>query len=301
VAITATVEATATIQAQTRRQAMDWSLVLASQGIEAAIEQAEHGYELVVLAGNHEAALDAIQKYRAENRSRPWRQRILREGLVFDWASLAWVALVACFHWLGTRFDLASRGLMDSSAVAQGEWWRLFTAIWLHADIGHLATNAAIGFVLLGLAMGRFGMMPALFGAVLTGVGGNLLAGTIATQPHRSLGASGLVMGCLGILAVQSAVQWGNSPHARKTLLAGLAGGILLFVMLGLSRRSRAFWRFHQRAFRRGRLRRCGAPALKAIDPCFDGHGLHAVRHSAMVFGTQGSRSLAEMKELFQC
>jgi membrane associated rhomboid family serine protease len=224
---------TATIQAQSQRQAMDWSLVLISQGIEAIIEKAEQGYFLVIPAENYDAALDAIRKYRAENRSWPWRHVVFKQGLIFDWASLAWVVLIVVFHWLNSRFDLTTRGLMDSTAVVRGEWWRLFTAVWLHNDIGHLATNAVIGFVLLGLTMGRFGVGLALAGACLTGVGGNLFAWGGAAQPHRSLGASGMVMGCLGMLAIQSLVLWRRSPHARKLALASLGGGVFLFLLLG--------------------------------------------------------------------
>ena len=148
---------------------MDWSLVLVSQGIEATIEKAEHGFELIVPAVNYDAALDAIQKYRAENRSWPWRHVVFREGLVFDWASVSWVILIAVFHWINSRTDLVTAGMMDSSAVVKGQWWRLFTAVWLHGDIGHIATNAVIGFILLGLAMGRFGIGAALAGGSLNG------------------------------------------------------------------------------------------------------------------------------------
>jgi rhomboid protease GluP len=125
---------------------------------------------------------------------------------------------------------------MDSSAVAHGQWWRLFTSVWLHGDIGHLAANAAIGVVLLGFAMGRFGVGPALAAACLTGAGGNLFAWAASTQVHRSLGASGAVMGCLGLLAVQSALMIRRgSAHPRRWILGGLASGVLLFMLLGLS------------------------------------------------------------------
>lgn len=226
---------TAIIHAATKRQALDWSLVLASQGIEATIEKGEEGFALIVPAESHQAAMDSIQKYRAENRSWPWRHFIFRQGIIFDWGSLSWVALIVLFHWLGSHRDLVTRGMMDSAAVVHGEWWRLFTAVWLHADIGHLATNAAFGFVLLGLAMGRFGIGPALAAAYLAGVGGNLFAWAGSVQAHRSLVASGAVMGCLGMLAVQSLVLFRRSAHGRRLLMAGIASGVLLFVLLGLN------------------------------------------------------------------
>src|SRR5574340_1395553 len=189
--------ATATIPVRSHRQAMDWSLVLVSQGIETTIVRTEDdgGWGLEVAAADYTNALRTLRQYRLENRGWPWQQVVFRSGFLFDWGSLAWCLLVSLFFWLSTRTDLQSPGLMDGAAVAHGQWWRLFTAMWLHADPAHLATNATIGLVLLGLAMGRYGTGVGLLVAYLAGAGGNLIAWLASLQPHRSLGASGLVMG----------------------------------------------------------------------------------------------------------
>src|SRR5436190_15989082 len=56
---------TARIPARSRGQAMDWSLVLASQGIEHAIDDpAETGWGLIVAESDRAAALEAIRLYR---------------------------------------------------------------------------------------------------------------------------------------------------------------------------------------------------------------------------------------------
>jgi membrane associated rhomboid family serine protease len=227
----------ARIPARTRYQAMDWSLVLASQGIEPTIEFSADGagWELLVPATEYEAALAALRQYRLENRRRPWRQDVLGAGVLFDWASLAWVGLVALFFWLSTRGDLESAGIMDSAAVAHGQWWRLFTAMWLHADVGHFATNATFGLVLLGLVMGRYGTGAGLLATYLAGAGGNVIAWLLFTGPYRSVGASGMVLGCLGLLAVQSFSLWRQTPHAGKYIVSGIVGGVMLFVLLGLT------------------------------------------------------------------
>ena len=198
--------AIARIPAHSRREAMDWGLVLVSQGIEATIEASEDGsgWGLVVAAQDYEQALSAIGQYRLENRGWPWQQPVLQQGYLFDWGSLAWVLLVLLFFWLDGRADLRSAGAMDTRLLAQGQWWRLLTAIWLHADLGHLAANATLGFVLLGLAMGRYGTGVGLLAACLAGVGGNLGCWLLALGGHRSLGASGMIMGALGLLAAQS-------------------------------------------------------------------------------------------------
>ena len=229
--------ATARIPARSHRQAMDWSLVLVSQGIETTIDQGEDGtgWGLVVAGQDYGNALRAIRQYRLENRAWPWQQAVFKPGFLFDWGSAAWALLACLFFWLSERTDLLPAGLMDGSAVAQGQWWRLFTAMWLHADLAHLATNATLGMVLLGLAMGRYGTGVGLLAAYLAGAGGNLFAGLLSLQSHRSLGASGMVMGCLGLLAVQSFSLWRQTPHAMKYILSGICGGVMLFVLLALT------------------------------------------------------------------
>jgi len=216
---------------------MDWSLVLVSQGIETTIDQAEdgRGWGLLVAGQDYGNALRTLRQYRLENRGWPWQQEVFRPGLLFDWGGLAWVLLACLFFWLNTRTDLQSAGVMDATAVARGQWWRLFTAIWLHADLAHLAANATLGLVLLGLAMGRYGTGPGLLAAYLAGAGGNLVAGLISLQAHRSLGASGMVMGSLGLLAAQSFSLWRQTPHAAKFILSGICGGVLLFILLALT------------------------------------------------------------------
>jgi membrane associated rhomboid family serine protease len=52
---------------------------------------------------------------------------------------------------------------------------------------------------------------------------------------HRSLGASGMVMGALGLLAVQPVSFWRENLRVWKLALAGIAAGVMLFVLLGLS------------------------------------------------------------------
>ncbi len=229
---------TARIPVRSHRQAMDWSLVLVSQNIETSIEQSENGTDLALLVApqDYAKALHVLRLYRLENRGWPWQQRVFTPGLLFDWGSLAWVLLLCFFFWLSDNStDLRSAGQMDSAAVAHGQWWRLFTAVWLHADLAHLALNATSGLVLLGLAMGRYGTGAGLLAAYLAGAAGNVIAGLVSAGAHRSLGASGMVMGSLGLLAVQSLSLLKQTPHAPKFIISGVSAGIMLFVLLGLS------------------------------------------------------------------
>ena len=236
--------------------------MLISQGIESTIDHSEEtGWGLIIPATDEEPARKAIQLYQSENRQWPWQQELLQPGLLFDWASLAWVLMVLVFFSLDEQRDLRTAGMMDSALVVQGQWWRVFTAVWLHADIGHLAANTAIGVVLLGLCMARYGTGIGLLSAYVAGIAGNLPSLFLFRETHRSLGASGMVMGCLGLLAASSLSLLLNTRHPKtlkagdsdktqaqkptgfltplhpgtRTVVAGIAGGILLFVLLGVT------------------------------------------------------------------
>jgi membrane associated rhomboid family serine protease len=139
-------------------------------------------------------------------------------------------------HWVTAFVDpgLKAAARMDSVAVLNGEWWRLFTATMLHADIAHLIANVTIGFVLLGLAMGRYGAGCALLAAYLAGVGGNIAGLLLHPEPYRGLGASGMVMGGLGLLTIQTLSLRRPGAFAVKYVVSGVLAGFLLFVLLGL-------------------------------------------------------------------
>ncbi len=231
----------ARIPARSQQQVMDWSLVLASQEIESVIDfspEPPH-WGLLVARADSERALAAIKQYQIENRAWPWRRELFKAETVFDAGSFAWAALLISFFWVQNADEPFTRaGVMDLSATAAGQWWRLFTAITLHADLSHLATNLVFGVLLLGLAMGRYGTGVGLLASYLAGVVGNLLFLAVGPAQSVSLGASGMVFGGLGLLAAQSVAIWWKTRHAPRYTLGGLFAGVMLFVLLGLSPRS---------------------------------------------------------------
>jgi len=227
------------IPTRTRRQTMDWGLVLASQGIMATIDDGAttgEGWALLVAATDYPAALQVIQLHRQDHRHWYWQQRLPWQGLLFDWSILLWVLLMVTFYFLSqtTRPDFLLVGRMDNAAVRAGEWWRLFTAMSLHADLAHLVANTFMGTILLGLAMGRYGGGIGLLTAYLAGAIGNIAGFLLYPETHLGLGASGMVMGGLGLLAAQSLAFVRSNPLAQKYVLRGVIAGVLLFVLFGL-------------------------------------------------------------------
>ena len=248
----------AIIPVRSEKQAMDWSLVLVSQGIDTAIEWDSENriWGLSISELDHGRALGILRQYRRENRVEPWRQVVPGTELVFDWRAVFWFLLLGSVYVLdhATTGRLKLTGVMDNQAVLAGAWWRLFTATMLHGDLVHLATNATTGIVLLGLVMGVFGPGLGLLGAFLAGVCGNLAGLVFYAESHRGLGASGFVMGALGMLTGESLSLLKERFAPRHLILRALAGGFLLLILWGFSPNPRTDVLAHVAGFLSGAL-----------------------------------------------
>jgi membrane associated rhomboid family serine protease len=228
----------ARISARSRRQAMDWSLVLASQDIHPIIAPPDENraWDLLVEPSQFERARAAIRQYRLENRGWAWRQEIPAASLEIHSGALLWCLFLGFVHWVITFIApaLEIAGRMDSAALHHGAWFRLFTPILLHADLAHLMANVTFGVLILGLAMARFGPGLALLTAFLCGAVGNLFGYVFYSRPYTGVGASGMMMGALGLLCVSSVGLWRRNPKAARYMLSGVLAGCFLFILFGL-------------------------------------------------------------------
>ena len=232
----------ARISARSQRQAMDWSLVLASQDIHPIIagpnDQAEkEDWALLVAPEQYQAALSAIRQYRLENRGWSWRTSLPGSELELHTGALFWCMLLVAWHWIATFVApaLSTEGMMNNLAVRNGEWFRLFTAVMLHGDLAHLLANVTFGAVFLGLAMARFGWGLTLLLTFAAGAVGNWLGYWMYDEFHRGLGASGMMMAALGLLCIHSFGLWRKSPKAARYIISGVIAGFLLFVLFGFN------------------------------------------------------------------
>jgi membrane associated rhomboid family serine protease len=105
------------------------------------------------------------------------------------------------------RFDLVGSAYFagvasDNIGVAHGEWYRLVTAMFLHASVAHLALNMVSLYVIgtpLETMLGRLRFTITYF---VTGVAGNAIAYLFLPDLTVSLGASGAIFGLAGALLV---------------------------------------------------------------------------------------------------
>ena len=228
------------IEARSQAQALDWSLVLISQGIESVPvrREGDGAWTLEIAGTDWERATESIAAYERENAT-VWRREVKWTGLLFDARAVLPFAALILFHLLVERSsaEFKASGILNRDATLHGEWWRLCTAMTLHADLAHLAANVTTGLVFLGLAMGCFGPGVALLLAFLGGALGNVATLAVHESPFHGLGASGFVMASLGLLTAHSLAF---ARHEKPTVWIGrgVIAGCLLVVLLGFSVRS---------------------------------------------------------------
>lgn len=147
---------------------------------------------------------------------------------------LIWAFLVtAVFLLQGRHPDLVERGASSNiDLIAKQEWWRPFTALFLHADVPHLIGNLLSGTI-FGTLVSRCVGAWLGWGLILAcGILGNVITSIVTwPDPFVSIGASTAVFGALGLLA-----GLGFSNHLRnrvrlpwaRTAAPVLAGLVLL-------------------------------------------------------------------------
>ena len=115
---------------------------------------------------------------------------------------LGYLLVIWCIPALEFHTGAAWRqiGSMDAVAVTAGEWWRPITALTLHADLGHIASNSLFGTV-FGLFVGRY--LGSGFGWLLVlgcGFAANLLNAYVQPGRFVSIGASTATFAALGLV-----------------------------------------------------------------------------------------------------
>jgi rhomboid protease GluP len=110
-----------------------------------------------------------------------------------------------------SRAGLIKLGALYPPDVRAGEWWRLFTAMFLHAGIPHIAMNMlCLGSVgpYVESAFGSFRYALIYFFA---GVCSMLMVMRFGSGPHGigiTVGASGSIMGLIGAIAAVALLGW---------------------------------------------------------------------------------------------
>lgn len=156
---------------------------------------------------------------------------------------------------------LFAAGYVDASGnplgVAHGEWWRMFTAMFLHASFFHLAVNMYSLYFVGSIMEQVIGRWRFLLLYLVSGIAGS--AGALLLNPlSPTVGASGAIFGILGglfVLERRRHIATGGQVAGLIVLnlvitfafastisvgghVGGLIGGILLMLAILQFRRS---------------------------------------------------------------
>jgi len=118
----------------------------------------------------------------------------------------------------GTGNSIYEKGALYGPLVAQGDWWRLFTAAFLHYGPIHLALNMLALWWLgqpVEAALGRWRFLLLYVVAGLAGSAGALLLNPTSV----TVGASGAIFGILGALLVLEYQVTGSLAGQAMTLI----------------------------------------------------------------------------------
>jgi membrane associated rhomboid family serine protease len=222
------------------RRVRRWALVLDARGIPCRIESYGLGWQLLVPKGYLAAACRELKLFEEENRGWPPSEAEDRPSTGSTLATLSVLLILATFHNL-IRLDLTlfghhspdwlELGKAQAGRILDGEWWRLVTALTLHADWLHLLSNLAIGGIFIVWLCRDLGSGLAWTLLLGSGIIGNLVNALVQPPGHSSVGASTALFGALGIFAALSVMR--QRRNKRRRWLLPVAAALALLALLG--------------------------------------------------------------------
>lgn len=221
----------------TADQADTCGLILSASGISYRVKRGRRGWGIWVDAAAYDTALANVKQYFHENQDVNLKRGTDTEPFQKTLTGI-WVSLVLLGWYLiyltgpGRQTFIRSYGAA-SDAILDGEFYRIVTALMLHADPVHLAGNM-VGIAIFGTAVcGTMGIGVGWFLILLTGIFGNFFNAAFLKTDHLSIGASTAIFGAIGILAGHQFLERFRSPGQRMRAWLPIAGGIALLGFLG--------------------------------------------------------------------
>lgn len=229
------------------RKAGLWSLVLQARNVPHRVQRIPSaeggGNRILVQSWQVDRAAREITLYEQENpKPESDESALCGQAPAGDHHVVLFMGLLVLFHFVTTMAFPAlgiyprmwnQLGSAEASLILEGQWWRIATALTLHADGAHVLGNAFVGAVFLLLLCRRVGLGPGWLFTIVGGCLGNLVNALVLGPPHNAIGFSTAVFSVAGLLA-------GTHPFVEKrgsgrfhSLLKPVAAGLGLLAMLG--------------------------------------------------------------------
>ena len=146
-----------------------------------------------------------------------------------------WLLMQFVGGFFNNDVDLLLRfGAMFGPLIAAGEYWRLFTAMFLHAGILHLFLNGFALFIFGRLVEGVYGNLRFTLIYLLAGLAGGVLS-YMFNRTAIAVGASGAIFGILGAFAAYFVVHRHALGEMGRQNLTGLAVIAAINLAIGLA------------------------------------------------------------------
>jgi membrane associated rhomboid family serine protease len=118
----------------------------------------------------------------------------------------------------GDRGYFFVNGALAGPLVAHGDWWRLFTAMFLHYGPLHLGLNMLALYWFGSVVEGAIGHLRFLVLYLAAGLAGS--AGALLVTPNTfTVGASGAIFGILGALLILEWLATGSFAGPAMTMI----------------------------------------------------------------------------------
>ena len=217
-----------------------WALVLTARFIPCSVENVHNVWQLLVPADLMVNVLEELRIFEDKNRNWPPVGPPYRSMMENSLSTLSVLFLLATFHNI-TRLnirlfdqptpDWLYLGSAKVHLIHYGEWWRLITALTLHADWLHLISNLTIGGFFIFLLCREFGSGLGWTLLLAAGTLGNWANAQMQFPTHSSIGASTAVFAAVGALAAINLVRHRLDRKSQWRLI--VVGALALLALLG--------------------------------------------------------------------
>ncbi len=203
--------------------------------------RSEGNFKIILVEKNERRnALSQIYCYRKENQL--VLKDVLSEKDKFDYFSYYLVIVVFfsfyLFQMMEKNFflelNILELGVLSVKKVWQNEWYRLITALTLHADFLHILSNALFGGLIIYFVLKKIGKGTGWFFVLISGIAGNLISVLVQHETYVALGSSTACFGALGLLTGERIFNSGRTnliikntaflPFASSLAFLGLFG-----------------------------------------------------------------------------
>ncbi len=216
-----------------------WTLVLSAMGIDHQIVENINGFELFVPPDQAEKAQAELENYFQENHNWPsilpakddfspsfYPPSLLLMGVLF-------LFFTVTGPWQNKSIWFVGGSGNTEAILERWEWWRLVTALSLHADLTHVLGNCFLGFILIHFFFKMTGNGLGAFSLLFSAVNGNFINVLIKGPGYSFVGFSTANFGLIGMLAMLSYFE--KRKYRPIHFLMPIMAALAFLAMLGSS------------------------------------------------------------------